>query len=177
MVESVVGAVAASLAGAAIAASAVSVSAAGRSAAAATAGVIASAALAAAATERCETAASGFSTNAAARVTCAAALATWTDLWACTATCAICHARTWTAILCWTGIAISREKAACWTASVRVQKSQTEPQRGSTGCAGACRALDSGAHNPHREPKAQPRAGGDPEQYNRTSSAHGDEFR
>ncbi len=120
MVESVVGAVAASPAGAAIAASAVSVSAAGRSAAAATAGVIASAALAAAATERCETAASGFSTNAAARVTCAAALATWTDLWACTATCAICHARTWTAIR-WTGTAIARaDGRACLNTSGRV---------------------------------------------------------
>ena len=69
----------------------VSGSAAVRSAAAASAGVIASAALAAAATERCETAVTDFSTNVAARVTCAAALATWTDLWACTGTCAICH--------------------------------------------------------------------------------------
>ncbi len=121
MVESVVGAVAASPAGAAIAASAVSVSAAGRSAAAATAGVIASAALAAAATEQCDAAATDFWTNAAAaRVTCAAVLATWTDLWACTATCAICHARTWTAIR-WTGTAIARaDGRACLNTSGRV---------------------------------------------------------
>ena len=69
----------------------VSGSAAVRSAAAATAAVIANAAVAAAATEPCETAVTDFSTNAAALVTYAAVLATWTDLWACTATCAICH--------------------------------------------------------------------------------------
>ena len=78
----------------------VSVSAAFRSAAAATAAVIANAAVAAAATEPCETAVTDSSTNAGAPETCAAVLATWTDLWACTATCAICHAQTWTAILC-----------------------------------------------------------------------------
>jgi len=69
-----------------------------RSAAAVSAGVIASAAVAAAATDECSTVVTDFSTNAAARVTYAAVLATWTDLWACTATCAICHAQTWTAI-------------------------------------------------------------------------------
>ena len=117
MVESAVGA--ASVVGV------VSVSAAFRSAAAATAAVIASAALAAAATERCDAAATDFSTNAAARVTCAAVLATWTDLWACTATCAICHAQTWTAILCWTGIAIA-DRSVGWTASVRGSKNAAD---------------------------------------------------
>ena len=58
----------------------VSGSAAVRSAAAVSAVVIANAALAAAATEQCDAAATDFSTNAAARVTCAAVLATWTDL-------------------------------------------------------------------------------------------------
>ena len=89
MVESAVGAAIA--AGAVSVAGVVRVSAAVRSSAAATAAVIASAALAAAATEQCDAAATDSSTNAGARVTCAAVLATWTDLWACTATCAICH--------------------------------------------------------------------------------------
>ena len=45
---------------------------------------IASAAAAAVAIEQCDFEATNSST-------CAAVLATWTDLWACTATCAICH--------------------------------------------------------------------------------------
>ena len=106
----------------------VSVSAAVRSAAAASAGVIANAALAAAATEQCDAAATDSSTNAAARVTCAAVLATWTDLWACTATCAICHARTWTAIR-WTWTAIARSDGpACWSPSMKVQNTAESPQ-------------------------------------------------
>jgi hypothetical protein len=118
VVESALGAVA-------IAANVVRVSAAVRSAAAASAGVIASAALPAAATEQCEIVVSDSSTNAGARVTCAGALATWTDLWACTATCAICHARTWTAIR-WTGTAIARaDGRACLNTSGRVTASPT----------------------------------------------------
>ena len=97
---------------------AASVSAVVRSAAAVSAGVIASAAVAAAATEQCDAAATDFSTNAG-------ALATWTDLWACTATCAICHAQTWTAILCWTGIAIA-DRSVGWTASVRGSKNAAD---------------------------------------------------
>ena len=62
----------------------------------------------------------------------------------------------------------------------RICESPKEPDRAPTGqhwLRWSLQSLDSGAHNPHREPKAQPRAGGDPEQYNRTSSACGDEFR
>ena len=102
-------------------------------AAAASGAAIASGAAAAVAIDQCVLVATSSSTYAG-------ALATWTDLWACTATCAICHARTWTAIPCWTVTASAEAIGAGWNASVRVQNSQTEPQRGSTGCAGACRA-------------------------------------
>ena len=55
-------------------------------------------------------------------------LATWTDLWACTATCAICHARTWTAIR-WTWTAIARSDGpACWSPSMKVQNTAESPQ-------------------------------------------------
>ena len=58
----------------------------------------------------------------------AAVLATWTDLWACTATCAICHARTWTAIR-WTWTAIARSDGpACWSPSMKVQNTAESPQ-------------------------------------------------
>ena len=76
----------------------------------ASAAAIASGAAAAVAIDQCVLVATSSSTYAG-------ALATWTDLWACTATCAICHARTWTAIPCWTGITIA-DRSADWTASV-----------------------------------------------------------
>ena len=83
MVESAVGAVESARV-AAIAAGVVSVSAVVRSAAAASAAVIASGVAAAVAIDKCVLVATNSSTYAA-------VLATWTDLWACTATCAICH--------------------------------------------------------------------------------------
>ena len=104
-------AAAVSAAAVAIAASVVIVNGAAHRAAAASGAVIASGAAAAAAIEQCVLVATNSSTYAA-------ALATWTDLWACTATCAICHAQTWTAIPCWAGIAIA-DRSAGWTASVR----------------------------------------------------------
>ena len=120
MVESAVGAVsgsaavrsaaAVSAAAVAIAASVVIVNGAAHRAAAASAAAIASGAAAAVAIDQCVLVATSSSTYAG-------ALATWTDLWACTATCAICHARTWTAIPCWTGITIA-DRSADWTASV-----------------------------------------------------------
>ena len=104
----------------AIAASVVIANDAAHRAAAASGAVIASAAAiasgvaAAAAIDQCVLVATNSSTYAA-------VLATWTDLWACTATCATCHARTWTAIP-WTGTAIARaDGRACWNTSVGVQ--------------------------------------------------------
>ena len=124
MVESAVGVVsvsaavrsaaAVSAAAVAIAASVVIVNGAAHRAAAASGAVIASGVAAAAAIDQCVLVATNSSTYAA-------LLATWTDLWACTATCAICHARTWTAIR-WTGTAIARaDGPACWNTSVGVQ--------------------------------------------------------
>ena len=100
-------AAAVSAAAVAIAASVVIVNGAAHRAAAASGAVIASGVAAAVAIDQCVLVATNSSTYGAAPET-------WIDLRACTATCAICHARTWTAIACWTGTAISREaKAAC----------------------------------------------------------------
>ena len=71
-------------AAAAIAASVVIVNGAAHRAAAASGAVIASGVAAAVAIDQCVLVATNSSTYAG-------ALATWTDLWACTATCAICH--------------------------------------------------------------------------------------
>ena len=117
VVESVVGVVsgsaAVSAAAVAIAASVVIVNGAAHRAAAASGAAIASGAAAAVAIDQCVLVATSSSTYAGALATCAGALATWTDLWACTATCAICHARTWTAIPCWTGIVDGADFRAC----------------------------------------------------------------
>ena len=120
MVESAVGvasvsaavrsAAAVSAAAVAIAASVVIVNGAAHRAAAASGAVIASGVAAAVAIDQCVLVATNSSTYAA-------ALATWTDLWACTATCAICH-WSWTATPCWTGTAIARSDGpACWSTS------------------------------------------------------------
>ena len=88
VVESAVGVVSVSAvvrsAAAAIAASVVIVNGAAHRAAAASGAVIASGVAAAVAIDQCVLVATNSSTYAA-------VLATWTDLWACTATCAICH--------------------------------------------------------------------------------------
>ena len=114
VVESAVGVVSVSAvvrsAAVAIAASVVIVNGAAHRAAAPSGAVIASGVAAAVAIDQCVLVATNSSTYAA-------VLATWTDLWACTATCAICHARTWTAIR-WTGIAIGSVAPAGWTACV-----------------------------------------------------------
>ena len=112
-------AAAVSAAAVAIAASVVIVNGAAHRAAAASGAVIASAAAiasgaaAAAAIDQCVLVATNSSTYGA-------ALATWIDLWACTGTRAICHARAWTAIR-WTGTAIARaDGRACLNTSGRV---------------------------------------------------------
>ena len=106
-------AAAVSAAAVAIAASVVIANGAAHRAAAASGAVIASGVAAAGAIAQCVLVATNSSTYAT-------ALATWTDLWACTATCAICHARTWTAIR-WTGTAIARaDGRACLNTSGRV---------------------------------------------------------
>ena len=132
VVESVVGAVsgsavvrsaaAVSAAAMAIAASVVIVNGAAHRAAVASGAVIASGVAAAVAIDQCVLVATSSSTYAG-------ALATWTDLWACTATCAICHARTWTAIPCWTVTASAQAIGAGWNASEEVQNDATEPQQ------------------------------------------------
>ena len=99
-------AAAVSAAAVAIAASVVIVNGAAHRAAAASGAAIASGAAAAVAIDQCVLVATNSSTYAG-------ALATWSDLWACTATCAICHAQAWTAILCWTGIADGADFRAC----------------------------------------------------------------
>ena len=105
-------AAAVSAAAVAIAASVGIVNGAAHRAAAASGAAIASVA-AAVAIDQCVLVATSSSTYAG-------ALATWTDLWACTATCAICHARTWTAIR-WSWTAIARSDGpACWSTSARV---------------------------------------------------------
>ena len=82
----------------------------------ASAAAIASGAAAAVAIDQCVLVATNSSTYAA-------ALAPWIDLWAYTATCAICHTRTWTAIR-WTGTAIARaDSRACWNTSMGVHNS------------------------------------------------------
>jgi len=107
-------AAAVSAAAVAIAASVVIVNGAAHRAAVASGAVIASGVAAAVAIDQCVLVATNSSTYAA-------VLATWTDLSACTATCAICHARTWTAIR-WTATAIARaDGRACWNTSVGVQ--------------------------------------------------------
>ena len=107
-------AAAVSAAAVAIAASVVIVNGAAHRAAAASGAVIASGVAAAVAIDQCVLVATNSSTYAA-------VLATWTDLWACTATCAICHARTWTAP-CWTGTAIDRANGrVCWSTYVEVK--------------------------------------------------------
>ena len=131
VVESAVGVVSASAvvrsaaavsaAAVAIAASVVIVNGAAHRAAAASGAAIASGAAAAVAIDQCVLVATSSSTYAG-------ALATWTDLWACTATCAICHARTWTAIR-WTRTAIGSVAPAGWNASEEVQNDATEPQQ------------------------------------------------
>ena len=99
-------AAAVSAAAVAIAASVVIVNGAAHRAAAASGAVIASGVAAVVAIDQCDLVATNSSTYAG-------VLATWTDLWACTATCAICHARTWTAIPCWTGIVDGADFRAC----------------------------------------------------------------
>ena len=120
-------AAAVSAAAVAIAASVVIVNGAAHRAAAASGAVIASAAAiasgaaAAAAIDQCVLVATNSSTYGA-------ALATWIDLWACTGTRAICHARAWTAIR-WTGTAIARaDDRACWNTSVGVQNAADSAQ-------------------------------------------------
>ena len=114
-------AAAVSAAAVAIAASVVIANGAAHRAAAASGAVIASGVAAAVAIDQCVLVATNSSTYAA-------VLATWTDLWACTATCAICHARTWTAIR-WTWTAIARSDGpACWSPSMKVQNTAESPQ-------------------------------------------------
>ena len=114
-------AAAVSAAAVAIAASVVIVNGAAHRAAAASGAAIASGAAAAAAIDQCVLVATSSSTYGA-------ALATWIDLWACTGTRAICHARAWTAIR-WTGTAIARaDDRACWNTSVGVQNAADSAQ-------------------------------------------------
>ena len=131
VVESAVGVVSGSAAGrsaeavsaaaVAIAASVVIVNGAAHRAAAASGAVIASGVAAAVAIDQCVLVATNSSTYGA-------ALATWIDLWACTGTRAICHARAWTAIR-WTGTAIARaDDRACWNTSVGVQNAADSAQ-------------------------------------------------
>ena len=103
-------AAAVSAAAVAIAASVVIVNGAAHRAAVASGAVIASGAAAVVAIDQCDFVATNSSIYAT-------VLATLIDLWACTATCAICHARTLTAIPCWTGIAIA-DRSTGWTACV-----------------------------------------------------------
>ena len=86
----------------------------------ASAAAIASGAAAAVAIDQCVLVATSSSTYAG-------ALATWTDLWACTATCAICHAQTWTAIPCWIETASAQAIGAGCYASGEFKTQPTAP--------------------------------------------------
>ena len=131
----------------AIAASVVIANGAAHPAAAASGAVIASAALAAAATAiECVLVATNSPTYGA-------ALATWIDLWACTATRAICH---WA----WTPIALDRDRQSfpagrSCPAGIHLWESETQPTalQVTARRAGACRALDSGAQTRAASPR------------------------
>ena len=170
MVESAVGVVsvsavvrsaaAVSAAAVAIAASVVIANGAAHRAAAASGAAIASVA-AAVAIDQCVLVATNSSTYAA-------VLATWIDLWACTATCAICHTRTWTAIR-WTWSAIARaDGRACWNTSGRLPA-----QARGANFAALCRAGAKSALGRKPVPRAQDQEGVGSvwEQYKRTLSA------